>query len=82
MQKFAEQLHGLGISGFAFEEHEAVRIVLQHALGIVQGVGMIEFGGERAAITLQDVANQEEIFFLITYQQNAQGSRRWRGRRG
>jgi hypothetical protein len=56
--------------------------VLQHALGIVQGVGMIEFGGERAAITLQDVADEEEIFFLITYQQNAQGSGRWRGRRG
>lgn len=75
VQKVAQHPNRIRITGLVFEQHQPVRILLEHCPGFLHGMGMIEFDGQHFAIALQNLANQKEVFFLCAHQQYAQYGR-------
>ena len=49
MEKLRHKMDCLGVSGFMLKQDQAVALLLQHRLGFLQRVGVIEVGREDVA---------------------------------
>jgi hypothetical protein len=76
VEEFGEKAESGDVPGFMLEENQAVDGLPQHGLGFVQGMRVVEFSREKAAIPGQNLTDLEEVFFAFSDQQHAQGLRR------
>jgi hypothetical protein len=65
--EFGKQLHGFGISRFMFEQNQAVGLLLQHRMGVIEGAGLIEFRRQHVPISSENIAKQENVFLFRTH---------------
>lgn len=76
MQELSHKVDRLCVSGFVLEQNQAIALLLQHRLGFLQRVGMLEFRCQQALGPLKHLANQVKIFLFVAHQQDMQ--HRWR----
>jgi len=74
VEELGHKLHRRCISGIVFEKHKDRTASARAFLSQPRATGR-EFRRNHAVIPRENVANQEEIFFLLAYEQDAQWRR-------
>src|SRR5579864_2890029 len=72
MKEVSDKVNGFDVSGIVLEQNQPIRPLLQHLSRLVEGAGMVEVHGQRAAIPFQNLANEKEVFLLLAHQQDSQ----------
>jgi hypothetical protein len=66
VMEFREQLYRFSIARFVFKKNQVVRLLLQHAMRLVERARMLELCRQHAAVSLQNLANQEKVFLFLS----------------
>jgi hypothetical protein len=64
--EFREQMYRFSFARFVFKKNYVVRLLLQHAMRLVERTCMLEFCRQHAAVPLQNLANQEKVFLFLS----------------
>jgi hypothetical protein len=72
MKQVSHKPDRLVIPGIMFEEQQAVRPMLHQFARFLQRPGVLEIGRDQTSISLQHLANQEEVFLVIAHQEYPQ----------
>ena len=74
MEKLRKKLGGCAIPPLMGKKNQSGMTLQLHRLGLIESARMIKLSTRLALAAGEDVANHKEIFLLVSYQQDAQGS--------
>jgi hypothetical protein len=72
MKQVSHKPHRFVVPGIMFEEKQPLWPVLHQFAGFLQGLGVLQIGRDQTSISLQHLANQEEVFLVIAHQEDPQ----------
>ena len=75
MKQLSQQSCRASILVFIGEQNQAIVPLLQHVPGLFQRMGMVEFRRQSFSVAAQDILDEEKVFLLVPYEQNAQQGR-------